>query len=131
MEIVPSVLQVIPGDNFTVYAYFNDGSVRKADIKPLIEQGGVFSALADETFFRERLTVINGAAAWDVTGTRDATRCVDLDPCAMYEHSPVVKDPLDMGANEVTLAAMDAAERDMNMHGPFDSVETLMEALNA
>lgn len=33
--------------------------------------------------------------------------------------------------NEVTLAAMDAAERDTNMHGPFDSVETLMEALNA
>ena len=131
MEIVPSVLQVIPGDNFTVYAYFNDGSVRKADIKPLIEQGGVFSALADETFFRERLTVINGAAAWDVTGTRDAARCVDLDPCAMYEHSPVVKDPLDMGANEATLAAMDAAEHDTNMHGSFDSVETLMEALNA
>ena len=94
VDIIPSVLQAIPGDNFTVYAYFNDGTVRKADIKPLIREGGVFSALADETFFRERITVMNGAVAWDVTGTRDNTKCIDLDPCAMYEHSPVSPDPL-------------------------------------
>ena len=94
MEFLASVVQAVPGDDFTVYAYFNDGSVRKADIKPLIARGGIFSALADETFFRERITVINGAVAWDVTGTRDATRCIDLDPCAMYEHSAVTPDPL-------------------------------------
>jgi DNA-damage-inducible protein J len=33
--------------------------------------------------------------------------------------------------NAVTLAAMDAAERDEDLYGPFDSVEDLMEALNA
>jgi DNA-damage-inducible protein J len=33
--------------------------------------------------------------------------------------------------NAVTLAAMDAAEKDEDMHGPFDSVDELMEALNA
>ena len=33
--------------------------------------------------------------------------------------------------NEVTLAAMDAAEHDEDMYGPFNSVEELMEALNA
>ena len=33
--------------------------------------------------------------------------------------------------NEVTLAAMDAAEHNEDMHGPFDSVQELMEALNA
>ena len=33
--------------------------------------------------------------------------------------------------NEVTLAAMDAAEKGEDMYGPFDSVEDLMEALNA
>ena len=97
MDFIASVLQAVPGDDFTVYAYFNDGSVRKADIKPLIARGGIFSALADETFFRERVTVINGAVAWDVTGTRDATRCIDLDPCAMYEHAPVTADPLRVG----------------------------------
>ena len=33
--------------------------------------------------------------------------------------------------NAVTLAAMEAAERDDDMHGPYDSVSELMEALNA
>ena len=33
--------------------------------------------------------------------------------------------------NAVTLAAMDAAENDTDMYGPFDSVDALMEALNA
>jgi DNA-damage-inducible protein J len=33
--------------------------------------------------------------------------------------------------NVVTLAAMDAAEKDEDLYGPFDSVEDLMEALNA
>ena len=57
-------------------------------------RGGVFAPLSDETFFRERLTVMNGAVAWDITGTRDATKCVDLDPCVMRDASPVVPDPL-------------------------------------
>ncbi len=33
--------------------------------------------------------------------------------------------------NEVTYAAMAAAEKDEDMYGPFDSVAELMEALNA
>ena len=32
--------------------------------------------------------------------------------------------------NAVTLAAMEAAERDDDMHGPYDSVSEIMEALN-
>lgn len=33
--------------------------------------------------------------------------------------------------NATTLAAMDAAENDEDMHGPFDSISELKEALNA
>lgn len=33
--------------------------------------------------------------------------------------------------NAATLAAMDAAENDEDMYGPFDSVASMMEALNA
>ena len=33
--------------------------------------------------------------------------------------------------NEETLAAMEASERDEDIYGPFDSVEDLMEALDA
>ncbi len=34
-------------------------------------------------------------------------------------------------SNETTLKAMDEAENDENMHGPFDSVAEMMKALNA
>lgn len=33
--------------------------------------------------------------------------------------------------NEVTYAAIEAAEKDKDVEGPFDSIEELMEALNA
>ena len=33
--------------------------------------------------------------------------------------------------NEVTYAVMAVAEKDEDMYGPFDSVEEMMEALNA
>ena len=33
--------------------------------------------------------------------------------------------------NAVTLAAMEAADRDEDVYGPFDGVEELMDALNA
>ena len=33
--------------------------------------------------------------------------------------------------NAVTIAAMDAAEREEDLYGPYDSVSDLMEALNA
>jgi DNA-damage-inducible protein J len=33
--------------------------------------------------------------------------------------------------NAVTQAAMESAEQDKDLYGPFDSVEALMEALNA
>jgi len=38
----------------------------------------------------------------------------------------VLKEP-----NEVTLAAMKVAENDKEMYGPFDSISSLMDALNS
>ena len=95
MEFLPFVVQAVPGPDKTVYAYFSDGSVRRADISKMIRPGTVFEPLADEGFFRERLTVIDGAVAWDVTGDRDATKCIDLDPFTMYRTAPIVADPLE------------------------------------
>ena len=94
MEYVPRVVQAVAGEGYTVYAYFSDGSVRRVDVGSLIASGGVFEKLRDLTFFRDRLTVMNDAVAWDVTGDRDASQCIDLDPCETYETSPVVADPL-------------------------------------
>lgn len=55
MNYIPSVVQAVPGENYTVYAYFSDGSVRLADIKPLISRGGVFSPLQDERLYFDSL----------------------------------------------------------------------------
>ena len=95
MEIIPAVLQAVPGDDFTVYAYCNDGAVRLLDAKPLISEGGVFEPLADRSFFRERLTVLNDTVAWDMTGDRDASACVDIDPFTIFEDCAIVNDPLE------------------------------------
>lgn len=94
MDYIPIVVQALAGDNHTVYVYFTDGAVRLLDAKPLIQRGGVFAPLRDDSFFRERLTVLNDTVAWDIAGNRDPSACVDLDPCQIYETCPVVEDPL-------------------------------------
>ena len=87
----PEVYQAVAGEDYTVYAYMNDGAVRRFDMKPLIEKGGVFQCLGDETLFREKLTVIGYTVAWDIAGNRDEEQCLDLDPFAI-QASPVVDD---------------------------------------
>lgn len=94
MDFMPKVVQAVAGNGFTVYAYFNDGTVRLLDAAPLLEKGGVFAPLRDPDFFRERLTVLNDTVAWDIDGNRDPCTCIDLDPCEIYEGCPVVADPL-------------------------------------
>lgn len=94
MDYMPAVVQAIPGEDFTVYAYFSDGSIHHADIKPFIKKGGVFEQLSNEALFTDCLTVMNHAVAWDISGARDLNTCIDLDPIEMYETAPVVKDPL-------------------------------------
>ena len=94
MDFIPKVVQAVAGDDFTVYAYFSDGSIRLLDAKPLLEKGGVFAPLRDADFFRDRLTVLNDSVAWDVDGNRDPCTCVDLDPCELYETCSITADPL-------------------------------------
>ena len=95
----PEVLQAVPGDNYTVYAYFNDGTVRCCDASELIMGTGVFARLRDRQVFVNAMTVMNGSVAWDLEGNRDATKCVDIDPLVLYE-SPVVKDPLEKSTQQ-------------------------------
>ena len=81
MEYMPSVVQAVAGDDYTVYAYFSDGSIRLADIKPLIARGGVFAQLADLEFFRDRLTVLNDAVSWDAAAP--PPRCAQASGCSI------------------------------------------------
>ena len=47
MEMIPRVIQTVAGPNYTVYAYFHDGTVRLFDTNPMLEKGGVFLPLRD------------------------------------------------------------------------------------
>ena len=93
MEYYPVVVQALAGENKTIYSYFSDGHITRYDVKPLIRRGGVFRDLENESFFRGRLTVMNGTAAWDCSGKHDPTDCIDLDPYTLYEAESVA-DPL-------------------------------------
>ena len=92
----PEVFQAGAGDNYIVYAFMNDGSVRKTDIKPFIEKGGVFEPLKDKKLFKSALTVIGYTIAWDIEGNRDEQNCIDIDPFYAFE-SPVVTDIPEIG----------------------------------
>ncbi len=96
-EYIPSVVQALAGADFTVYAYFSDGSIKLYDVKPLIRQGGVFSQIADEAIFHSALTVLNDTVAWDLVGEYDPTQCIDIDPFEVYE-GKTVGDPMESGA---------------------------------
>jgi hypothetical protein len=91
----PQVLQVIPTDNFEVYAYLNDGSVRLYNVKPLLKKNTVFEPLMDIELFKKKLAVINNTIAWDMGGNRDPYKCIDIDPFTIFE-KPLVKDPLEL-----------------------------------
>jgi hypothetical protein len=63
--------------------YFCDGKIVVYDVRPKLEKG-VFRQLADISFFMERCTIMNDTLAWDITGTGDNTKCIDIDPEVLY-----------------------------------------------
>jgi hypothetical protein len=99
------VIQAVPGCNYNVYLYFENGQVREFSARKLIfnEDGtvknGVFAPLADRNVFRDKLTVIDGSPAWDIEGNRDAFKMLDFPPCELSENLdedyPLVPDPFE------------------------------------
>ena len=61
----PEIYQVVASRNYIVYAYLSDGSVREFDVKPLIEQGGIFN--------------------------RNEYECIDIDPMTIFK-CPIVSE---------------------------------------
>lgn len=96
-NLFPEVVQAIAGENYIVYAYMKDGSVRLFDAKPLINKGGVFAKLRDKTFFADNLTVMNETVAWDILGNHNPSDCIDIDPFTIAA-CPETEDILDCGA---------------------------------
>lgn len=91
-QFYQEIYQAVAGEDYTVYAYVNDGGMRKVDIKPFLEGDcGVFEPLKDVETFKNTLTVIGYTVAWDLSGDRDEYKCIDIDPFYVFE-SPVVED---------------------------------------
>ncbi len=83
MKYFPEVVQAIADEDKIVFTYFSDGRITQFDMKPLIEKGDIFKKLEDNNFFSNRPTVMNGTAAWDLSGHHDPTNCIDIDPLTL------------------------------------------------
>ncbi|NOW85418.1 hypothetical protein B0H39_003308 [Clostridium beijerinckii] len=86
MEYMPEVIQVRPTNDFKVYVYFDDGSIKLYDAKELINKG-IFTKVKDINVFKETCTVLNGTLAWDLDGNYNENTCLDIDPFEIYENS--------------------------------------------
>lgn len=91
--MIHQVIQVYPQKDFTVYVYFADGSIRLYDMSPFLGKG-VFKAVSDPVVFIEKCTVMNHTLAWDLSGHRDETKCIDVDPETLFSDGKPVSDPL-------------------------------------
>lgn len=95
MEYMPEVIQVIPTDDYHVYVYFDDGSIKYYDATKMIQQG-IFKPLQDITLFKNSCTVLNGTLAWDLEGNFDEEKCLDIDPFIIYEECEDVEEPKEL-----------------------------------
>lgn len=80
----PIVVQVLPLDNFHVHVYFDDGHITDYNMAENM-YGPVFEPLKDINTFKEKCTVMNNTLAWDLSGKRDPSDCIDIDPVTLYE----------------------------------------------
>ena len=79
----PKIVQVVPTEEHTVYVYFGDGKIVCYDVKPLLEKE-VFAVLREIDFFIKSCTIMNDTLGWDVSGNRDSSNCIDIDPDTLY-----------------------------------------------
>ena len=94
MDYYPDVLQVLPTNDYKVYIYFDDGTIRLYDAAALLSQG-VFTQLKEKNRFIDTCTVINNTLAWTPDGSYNEATCLDLDALVLYETCPIVDEPLE------------------------------------
>ncbi len=98
MDYFPDVIQVIPTNEYNVYVYFDDGSIKLFDASELINKG-IFKQLKDKNIFVDKCTVLNGTLAWDLEGNYDESECLDIDPFELYS-CPEVEEPIQLFKSE-------------------------------
>ena len=85
-----NVIQVIPYEDYKVYVYFEDGKIVCYDEKPLLDKK-VFEPLRNVEIFMNTCTILNDTLAWDVSGDRDVSKCLDIDSDMLYELEQAVE----------------------------------------
>ena len=75
------VLEVRANDDFSLDLKFNDGSLRRFDVKPYLEYG-VFKELKDEDYFK-RAKISFGTVQWPNEQ--------DISPETLYIESSVIE----------------------------------------
>ena len=80
----PKVVQVVPMKDYTVYVYFEDGKIVCYDMKNMLDKE-IFKPLKDISVFTDTCTVMNDTLAWDISGNRDACKCIDIDTRRLHK----------------------------------------------
>lgn len=82
-EYFPTVVQVIPLDNYHVQVFFDDGKIVDYDTTEDFK-AAIFEPLRDIEKFKNACTVMNWTLAWDISGKMNETDCIDIDPFTLY-----------------------------------------------
>ncbi|MCI8608484.1 MAG: DUF2442 domain-containing protein [Firmicutes bacterium] len=93
---VPSVIRVIPKENFHVEVLFDNGRLVDYDVTPLLDEEE-YRPLQEPAVFMNTCKVLGGTLAWDLTGKNDPDDCLDIDPFMLYECPAKNEDFIFMG----------------------------------
>ena len=83
----PKLFQVIPTDSFGVYLFYDNGEIKRYDCSWILNKKGFYEKIHDISVFKNLCTIMNGTLAWDISGKRDTSYCIDLCPDTVYEES--------------------------------------------
>lgn len=89
--MLSEVIQVIPANDYKVYVYIDDNTVRLYDAAPLINKSGIFNQIKDIEIFKNTCTILNDTLAWDLSGCMDGINCIDICPDTLRD-CPEVQD---------------------------------------
>jgi hypothetical protein len=91
VKLNPRVRAVVPQPGFLLRLTFSNGETRVYDVGPLLEQGGVFAELRDESAFRS-VHPWHGTVQW--SGGQD------ICPDTLYEDSVPAAEALRLAVRE-------------------------------
>ena len=83
-EYFPTVVQVIPLDNFHVQVFFDDGKIVDYDATEDLK-AEIFKPSRDIAAFKQACTVMTGTLACDPSANTAASRPLALAPFTVYE----------------------------------------------